>query len=281
MNILTFDIEDWFHIKFDREFNTAKNFSRYPSILERNLFWILDKLELENTKATFFILGWIARKYPILIKEIASRGHHLGSHSDMHNLIYHLNRNEFCEDLKRSIYTIEDITGIKVDSFRSPAFSFTEKSDFYIDVLNEYGIIYDSSVFFGKRDFGGTSNFNFNKPIKLFNNNNVFIKEFPMSLLNFKGLKVSYTGGSYFRFFPNQILHLMQKIPSDYRLFYFHPRDFDPNQPLLKNLTNRRRFISYYNLESTKPKFNSFLEKYDFYNILEAERKICWSDFRI
>ena len=222
MNILTFDIEDWFHIKFDREFNTAKNFSRYPSILERNLFWILDKLELENTKATFFILGWIARKYPILIKEIASRGHHLGSHSDMHNLIYHLNRNEFCEDLKRSIYSIEDVTGIKVDSFRSPAFSFTEKSDFYIDVLNEYGIIYDSSVFFGKRDFGGTSNFNFNKPLRLFNNNNLFIKEFPMSLLNFKGLKVSYTGGSYFRFFPNQVLHLMQKIPSDYTLFYFH-----------------------------------------------------------
>lgn len=279
MNILTFDIEDWFHIRFDKGFNTAENFNKYPSIIESNLMYILDSLDEYQFKATFFVLGWIALKYPSLIREIYSRGHHVGSHTHMHNLLTSLSEKENVIDLKNSVDAIENVIGSKVDAFRAPAFSLTDKCHYMFEVLADIGIKYDSSIFSAKRDFGGNDSIPINTPT-LIKYSGICVKEFPMSTLNAFGRSFVYSGGGYFRLLPKSFMTLMHfKLISNtkYSMFYFHPRDFECNQPMLEGLSLRRKFLSYVNLSSTKEKFEYFLQNEKFISIAEAETLIDWN----
>ena len=114
MNILTFDIEEWFHIKFDNEFFDENKISKFESRIENNIDFILNTLDKYNLKATFFCLGWVARKYPKILKKIFDKGHELGSHSNLHKLVYNQNHKDFSEDLDISIKSIEEIIGKKV-----------------------------------------------------------------------------------------------------------------------------------------------------------------------
>ena len=192
MNILTFDIEEWFHIKFDTDFlEDEVSLTKYENRLENNMEFIFEVLEKTKKKATFFCLGWVARKYPNLIKKIDSLGHEIGSHSDVHNLLFKLNSYEFREDLKKSINSIEDIIGKKIEIFRAPSFSIGESNSWVFDELINFGIRYDCSVFPAKRDNGGFSKFVSSEPsiIKTIKGE---IKEFPINLYNFFGQKLIF-----------------------------------------------------------------------------------------
>ena len=276
MNILTFDIEDWFHIDFSRDFNIENKWGKYHSRVETNTDIILDILEEKNIKATFFCLGWIGRKYPKLIRKIHNLGHEIGSHSDIHNLLSVYNFKEFDEDLNKSLDSLENVIGEKIKLFRAPAFSIGKSNLWAFDVLHKNGIEVDCSVFPSYHDFGGFPELKIFKPF-IIEQNGFKLKEFPMSIYRFFGKKIVVTGGGYFRFFPFYFIEYFIR-KSSYNMTYFHPRDLDANQPLLENLSIIRKFKSYYGLKESKNKFKKLLDNYEFINIEKANSEINWDD---
>ena len=139
MKILTFDIEDWFHILDNEETNSIESWDQFPSRVERNVYKILEVLDDNDQRASFFILGWIAQKFPHLIKEIAERGHHIGCHSYAHQLVYGQSQLEFKDDLYRSKSILESVIGRKIDSYRAPGFSIN--SEIFVGFMN---ILYET-----------------------------------------------------------------------------------------------------------------------------------------
>lgn len=276
MKILTFDIEDWFHIEFENNISTWNN---YQPRIENNLEKIFDLLQKRKQPATFFCLGWIAEKYPELVKKIDNYGYEIGSHSYDHKLVNNKTPDDFDEDLRRSLFSIEDATGKKVKFFRAPAFSVNEKTLWVFEILNKYGIDIDASVFPGKRDFGGFSAFSPAHPV-IIDYNGIRIKEFPVNMYNFAGLRFVFSGGGYFRLLPYFIIRKLAKS-SDYMITYLHPRDLDPDQPLLHGLTRTRRFKSYVGLNNCYLKLDRLLTEFNFINLSAAAENTKWEKTEI
>lgn len=279
MNILTFDIEDWYHILHKYPSNILNKWSSYEDRVNVGTDKILEVLLENNVKATFFVLGYIAEKHPHIIKKIHDYGFEIGAHSDMHKIAFQQTPDEFKSDLQTCINRLEDITSEKVLSYRAPGFSVKKENVWVFDILHELGIQYDASIFPAVREDGGFINFKESGPVKLkFNNNE--IKEFPMSTNSFLGNRFTTTGGGYFRFFPYSLIHRLIKN-TDYTMTYFHPRDFDPDQPMLDGLSLKRKFKSYYNLSGAYPKFKKLIRDFDFIDIRQADKQINWDKFPI
>lgn len=276
MNILTFDIEDWW--VYDHY--SLGNASDYLPRLDSYLSEILDLLDLRGFKATFFCLGLVAQKYPHVIRKIASRGHHIGCHSNSHRFLGDLSPKQFEEDTKQAIQIIEDTIGLKVDAYRAPAFSISEDSKWAFEILVENGIKYDCSIFPAKRSFGGFPSFKGNGPT-IIQYNNTSIKEFPMSLIKIFGKEMAYSGGGYFRLMP---YHFIKKIAdqSNYVITYFHIKDFDDKQlkkfSLLseKESTIIRYFKHYYGISNAYIKFQRFVNDFEFVSLAQASEMIDW-----
>ncbi len=277
MNILTFDIEEWFHIRFDNEFlDNNKLIHSLEKRLDYGINILFDLLDKHNQKATFFCLGWVAKNYPHIIKEIVNRGHDIGSHSDKHKLLTSFTEKEFEDDLKKSLDSIESLIGEKVIMYRAPAFSIGDDNKWVFDILSEFGIEIDSSIFPAKRDFGGFDEFGIAKPVILNTKSNK-IKEFPINLFEIFSKEIIFSGGGYFRILPYFLIKYMMKN-SKYVLTYFHPRDIDKDQPVLEGLSFPRYFKSYYGLGSSFDKLDKLLNDFDFLSISEADKIIDWSN---
>jgi polysaccharide deacetylase family protein (PEP-CTERM system associated) len=274
MNILTFDIEDWFHILDNKSTKSEKEWLKFEPRIDENVDRILIALDEKGIKATFFCLGWIAKKHPHIIKNISSRGHEIGTHSQRHQLVYEQNPKEFRIDLLESIANLEDLTGERVRSYRAPGFSLTRDCLWSFDVLIESGIEIDCSIFPAMRSHGGIHDFPNKKPFIIEKNGNE-LKEFPMSTVGFGSLGFAFAGGGYFRLFPYKLIKELAK-KSDYVMTYFHPRDFDPGQPIIKNLSSTRKFKSYYGLNSSFDKFKKFINEFEFISLGKAEALINW-----
>lgn len=279
MNILTFDIEDWFHINFEKSFNREIRWDSFESRVEENTDIILEILEQNGTKATFFCLGWIARKHPNVLRKILGLGHDIASHSDIHNLASNLSVSEFEMDLKKSIYSIEDITGKKISMYRAPAFSIGKNNLWAFEILAQNGIEIDCSVFPAKHDFGGFADIGETTPFRLKYNHSI-LKEFPMSTANVFGKNIVITGGGFFRLYPYWLIrrHISDK---SYIMTYFHPRDIDKEQPILKGLSHIRKFKSYYGLKYSLNKFSRLISEFNFLSISEADKLITWNDIKL
>ncbi|MFW5982885.1 MAG: polysaccharide deacetylase family protein [bacterium] len=275
MNILTFDIEEWFHILDNESTKTAKKWKNFEVRIHKNMERIFDILEKTNTKATFFCLGWIAETYPEVVKEIIKRGYEIGSHTRMHQLVYEQKPKEFERDLDYSIKTLEDISGKKIRYFRAPGFSINEESKFAFETLFEYGIEVDASIFPAKRAHGGFPSYSKAEP-SLIKYNGITLKEFPINYASFFGKSIIYSGGGYFRLLPYALIKRWSR-KSDYLMSYLHPRDFDPGQPMIKDLPLSRKFKSYVGLRSAEKKLIKWLTNFEFEDIQTAENKIDWS----
>ena len=275
MNILTFDIEEWFHILDNDSTKNEKNWANYESRIHKNMERIFNILEITNSKASFFVLGWIAEKYPEIVRAISDKGYEIGSHTTMHQLVYQQDRNQFQTDVNRSIKTLEDISGEKVKMFRAPGFSITENNKWAFEVLYELGIEIDSSVFPAKRAHGGFPSYGSSEP-SILSYNGVQLKEFPINIKTVLGKTFIYSGGGYFRITPYFILNKWSK-ENDYIMSYFHPRDFDYEQPLVPGLSLPRRFKSYVGLKKCKPKLERWLNDFDFIDLQEANKKVNWA----
>lgn len=275
MKVLTFDIEEWFHILDIDSTSTEQEWSRYESRIHRNTDRIIELLYEKDQKATFFCLGWIAKKYPEIIKKIDSQGHEIASHSDMHQLIFQKSKSDFAHDLDRSIKRLQDLTGKRIRAFRSPGFSLREDTKWVFEILIEYGIEIDCSVFPAKRGHGGFETFGSSLPC-LIEVNGLTIKEFPVNPYKIMRKPVVFSGGGYFRLFPYWVIRNMFK-KTDYVMTYFHPRDFDNLQPRIKELSLLRKFKSYYGLKAAYKKFDNLLTDFDFIDIKTADEQIDWT----
>ncbi|NDW09343.1 DUF3473 domain-containing protein [Dysgonomonas sp. 520] len=275
MNILTFDIEEWYHFDI---FSTEDKWLDYPPRIDLYLPQVLDKLDENETKATFFCLGWIARTYPEIIKKIQQRGHEIACHSDKHFFVREMTPESFNLDLAIALDSIENVIGQKVVSFRAPAFTISEDATWAFEVLAKNGIENDCSIFPTTRSFGGFPSFGEAKPT-LIKYKEYRIKEFPINMGKVMGKDFVFGGGGYFRLFPySQIKKLMNK--SDYNMTYLHMRDFDYKQPRFKYLSNMRYFKSYYGIKNAYPKFEKMLKDFKWINVEEAVNQIDFNSIR-
>ena len=273
MNLLTFDIEEWFHCDF---ISGMKNWSNYEVRIYENTDFILNTLSKYNRKATFFILGWVADKHPDIVKKIYAEGHEIGCHSMKHELVHRFNPQQFKEDTQNALTVIEQVIGEKVIMYRAPAFSITKDTPWAFEILNELGITHDASVFPAKHDYGGFPCFGNSEPT-IIETNGVFIKEFPINTLKIFNQSIVFSGGGFFRLFP---YYLIKKwtTESDYVMTYFHPRDFDNNQPMLQHLPLMRKFKSYYGLKGSGAKFDRYLSEFNTTSVLEVSKKFDWNN---
>ena len=279
MKILTFDIEDWFHILHKYPDDILDKWDNYDVRIHNSMDKIFQALSNHDVKATFFVVGYIARKHPEIIKRIHELGYEVAAHSDMHKVAYFQDRSKFKQDLSKCMNSIQDITGEKVISYRAPGFSIIKQNVWAFEVLNELGIEYDASIFPAQREDGGFDDFSESTPL-IVKYNGVSMKEFPMSTDAFMGKKFVATGGGYFRFFPYWMIKKLV-TNADYTMTYFHPRDFDPKQPILEGLSLKRKFKSYYNLSSSYPKLNQLLNDFDFIDMREASQLVDWNNVPI
>lgn len=275
MKILTFDIEDWFHILDNASTRDICEWANYSSRFEPVVDRLLTIVEDRKLKATFFCLGWMAEQHPHVIRRIYSLGHEIGTHSYAHQLAYEQTPQQFTQDLKRSLGILEDVTGEKVRAYRAPGFSLTSSNRWVFEILVEHGIEVDSSVFPAERAHGGFAEFGSGGPV-LVDTCSGQLKEFPINVFDLFGLKMVFSGGGYFRLLP---YHFIRQLSSrtDYLMTYFHPRDFDPGQPLIPGLGLIRRFKSYYGLGSAENKLKQLLDDFEFIDLRTAVTRINWS----
>ncbi len=222
MNILTFDIEDW---SLEKRLwgNRKEIYTQYDKILEE----ILQTLEENNSKATFFCLGLMAEDFPHIIRKIAEAGHEIGCHSHTHSWLNKMSDDEMREDTHSAICSLEDCVGKKVVSYRAPSFSIGESNKKHFEILFDEGIRVDSSVFPSSREIGGFSSFESMLPVTI-EVGGVTLKEFPISMVKSMGRRLVISGGGYFRIYPEWVIRKWVKA-SPYTMFYFHIKDFQHN----------------------------------------------------
>ena len=274
MNVLTFDIEEWFHILDASSTRSARQWEDFESRIEDNVPRLLEFLAEANQKATFFCLGWIARKHPAIIREIDGQGHEIGSHSDMHQLVYTQRPDEFRSDLMSSLKTLEDLTGKKVRAYRAPGFSITEATPWAFEILSECGIEIDCSVFTAARSHGGYGRFPIHGPCYV-ERNGVLVKEFPVVHFKAGPFRIVFSGGGYFRITPYPLVRCMMKR-SDYVMVYLHYRDFDYGQRMIEGLPIHRRFKSYVGIRGAFRKLQMLLADFEFVDLSSADRLVDW-----
>jgi peptidoglycan-N-acetylglucosamine deacetylase len=273
MNILTIDLEDWFHIIDVPSVASVQGWEKLESRIERNAERILETLATKNIRATWFCLGWVGQKYPALVRKIA--GHHeIGAHSMHHELLYVQGKEKAEADIRQNISILENIIGRKVTSYRAPSFSFNSRTKWLVEVLAASGITHDCSVFPANRKLGGYREFGTSVPCRI-SASGVTIKEFPMSAGSVLGKEIVFSGGGYFRLLPYELINKMMN-ERDYNMTYFHPRDFDCGQPYVPGITMKRKFMSYVGLKKSFDKFNRLLNDHKFVSVGQADSLIDW-----
>lgn len=273
MNILSYDIEDWFHLLDVKSTATDTQWRKFEPRIHANVERLINSTLRHGHRATFFCLGWVAEHYPEMIRSIDSHGFEVATHSHMHQLVYQQTPYQFREDLRRSIHTLEDITGKKVKSYRAPGFSLVRNTPWVVELLLEQGIERDSSIFPAARAHGGYRNFGKALPTKLETPSGT-LKEFPISRGTLLGKDIMFSGGGYFRLLPYGVIQRLTR-QTDYLMSYFHPRDFDADQPRLA-LPLHRHFKSYVGLDGAHAKFERWLAQNAFTDIETADRSIDW-----
>lgn len=272
-NVLTIDVEDWFHILNLSSTPPLKVWSQLESRVVSNTLHILDLLSIHKTHATFFVLGWVAEHFPDLVREIERRGHEIGTHGYAHELVYNLTPNQFRTDVGRSLDHLSRVTSRPILGYRAPGFSITPASIWALDVLVELGLRYDASIFPIKRNHGGFPEFSGETGWITTPKGNRIL-EVPVTPMDLFGKKVYLFGGGYFRLTPSSMIAAgirQLNATGKSAMVYLHPREFDVNHPRLK-MNHFRRFTSYINLKETTSKFTTILEEFKFNSIEKNQR---------
>jgi polysaccharide deacetylase family protein (PEP-CTERM system associated) len=260
VNALTVDVEDWYQgIEIGPD-----QWGSFESRIGESLPRILDLFAERNTRGTFFILGWIAERYPDLVRRIAAAGHQIGTHGYSHRLVYRMERSQFEEELRHSIHALEDIAGCCVDAHRAPFFSITKESLWALDALQANGIKVDSSIF-------PVRNYRYGIPDSprfpyWHTTEGGRIAEFPLSTVRIMGRNMPMAGGFYLRALPYPILRrAVSAINKEGRpaIIYIHPWEVDPEHPRIP-LPKRIALTHYYNLRSTEGKLRRLLREFAF-----------------
>jgi polysaccharide deacetylase family protein (PEP-CTERM system associated) len=226
-------------------------------------------LDKHNTRATFFVLGWVAERQPELVQEVNQRGHEIAVHGYQHLLLTEITPAEFERDLVKALETLK-VCGVTqgVIGFRAPSFTIVEKTRWALKILEKYEIKYDSSVF----PVGFHPDYGFSSapliPYKITGR----LYEFPLSCLEVAGVRLPFSGGGYFRLLPYAYTkYCIKKCNAEGRavVFYLHPWELDPQQPRVK-LPWLNRFRHYHNLAKTEERLESLLQDFQFTTVREV-----------
>lgn len=264
-NSFTVDVEDWFCSHNLQQNISFSDWGKLEGRVVKNTHRLLELLNKHKVQATFFVLGWVAEKYPALVKDIASMGHEISSHGFAHQLITKLDITSFRQDIQLSIQAIEASSGILPSGYRAPAFSITRKTLWALPVLKEMGIRYDSSVypFAYHPDYGLPET-----PLEI-HETIPGLLEIPMSCSTKYGFKIPCSGGAYLRFFPYAFFRkLVSHVISAGRpfIFYIHPWELDKDSPRV-NLPFLKATRHYTNLHTTEEKLERLLQDFEFVSI--------------
>lgn len=264
LNALTFDVEDYFHVHAFENVIERKTWPDIPTRIVENTRLILELLREYDTKATFFILGWVAECHPEIVQEIAADGHELASHGYAHESVYKLNSDAFRSDVQRSLDAIHSaFPEASIRGYRAPSFSITEETSWAFEVLESLGFTYDSSVF----------------PVRLHDRYGIHsaprcahvvgdtLVEVPLSTIRALGWNWPVAGGGYFRLAPMSFTAWAirrincEGLPA---VVYLHPWEFDPGQPRVLSASLRSKFRHYVNLHHTEQRLRALLQRFSF-----------------
>lgn len=263
--ILSVDVEDYFQVEAFARQVSRTDWDRYPSRVVANTQRTLGLFDEFGVKGTFFVLGWVARKFPALVAEIQSRGHELACHSFWHRPVYTLTPEAFREDLRESRDAIQQAGGAAVVGYRAPTWSITAQSMWALDVLVEEGFVYDSSIFPIRHDLYGIPGAQ-RFPYRLKTQSGELM-EFPPATVKVWNSILPSAGGGYLRIlpFPYTRWALRRVAAEDGRavVMYFHPWEIDPAQPRIQSRA-KSRFRHYTNLGEMEPRLRRLMQAHPF-----------------
>jgi polysaccharide deacetylase family protein (PEP-CTERM system associated) len=266
LNAFTVDVEDYFQVSAFETCVARERWPEFESRVEANTLRIADLLDETHVRGTFFILGWVAKRFPGLVRELHARGHEIGSHSYWHRLIYSQAPEEFREDLKRSRDVLQDLLGVPVVAYRAPSFSITQKSLWALDILSEEGFQIDSSIFPVYHDRYGIAGAR--PDIHFRETASGPLAEFPPTVFKLGWWNLPVSGGGYFRLYPfaftRYCLSQVNKRTKHPFMFYIHPWEVDPQQPRLPGPSAMSKMRHYVNLHTTEAKLRMLLGQFEF-----------------
>lgn len=268
-NLLTFDIEEWFHANYAQVDLAACR--GQGSNFRRQMDDLLQLCSDTGCKATFFVLGCIGEDYPEVVRAISQADHEVASHGYGHQLAYQQSRAEFKSDVAKSIAILEDLTGQKVAGYRAPSWSIIEDNLHYLEVLEELELVYDASIFPVKTFLYGipTAPRHIHRPTV--NGRELSLYEVPTSVQRLFGQNFGYSGGFYFRVFPQWLLRRFIKekhAAGENTILYLHPREIDSLERRLQ-LPWKEHFIHYYGIQGTRKKLELILREFCFTSIAD------------
>lgn len=288
MNILTFDIEEWYIEKAFRG-GRASKYKQFDEAFNR----VIDLLAEHGIRATFFCVGQLAVEFPDIVKRVVAEGHEVGCHSNVHTWVDKMDEKGFRNDTLNALKALEDVSGKKVNSYRAPAFSITPNNKWAVEVLAECGIENDASIFPTCRDFGGYKGFPQDTPC-IIEHNGLSLKEYPVCLTTVLGKAIAFSGGGYFRILPYWKVSRTIKN-RDYNIFYFHLADLITEKRTMMSKTEyeeyfmepgtiKNRVMRY--IKSNVGKGDAFvrlkmlLNESRFVCIQEADSMVCWDSVK-
>lgn len=286
MDILTFDIEEWYLetiLHGGRDFK----YKLYDECFAR----LMDELDSLGIKATFFCVGKLATDFPQVVREISNRGHEVGCHSNEHTWLNKMTEKQLREDTSEAVKALEDVSGQDVISYRAPAFSITTANKWAANVLYDCGIRNDASIFPTNRDLGGYKGFPQETPCVI-SHDGASLKEYPISLTTVLGKSMAYSGGGYFRLLPYWLINRTLKS-RDYIICYFHLNDLIHQKIAFKSKaeyeeyfkepgTLKNRVVRYVKSNigtgDAFRKMTKLLKEHQFINIQHADSIIDWNN---
>ena len=261
MNALTVDVEDYFQVSALAPLIDRGSWDTRECRVERNVERLLDLFRERGARATFFTLGWVAQRYPQLVKRIVAGGHELASHGYGHLRASEQSRDDFREDVQRAKGLLEDLGGQRVQGYRAPSFSIGHSNPWAFDVLLESGYRYSSSVYPVQHDHYGMPDaprFPYDARPGLL--------EIPLTTTRLFGRNLPAGGGGYFRLAPYSLsrwaLQRVNTVDQRPAIFYMHPWEIDPGQPRVPGTNLKTRFRHYVNLDKTEARLGRLLRDF-------------------
>ncbi len=260
-NALTVDVEDYFQVSALAPHIARADWERMPCRVERNVETILSLFAESGARATFFTLGWIAERYPGLVKRIVAQGHELASHGYGHLRIHEQTPDEFTRDIGRAKALLEDLSGTQVKGYRAPSFSIGPRTLWAFERIAQAGYRYSSSVYPVRHDLYGMPDaprFAYRPRADLL--------EIPVTTAAVLNRNLPAGGGGYFRLLPyalsRALLRRVNEVDARPGIFYFHPWEIDPAQPRVPGTGLKTRFRHYVNLHRTEPRLRRLLREF-------------------
>ena len=269
VHCLSFDVEEHFQVSAFWSEARRQQWDKYESRVENNTRKLVELLAKHDTKATFFVLGWVAERYPGLVKMLVKEGHEIASHGYGHELVTALSPEKFRHDVRRAKYILEDLTGSPVLGYRAPSFSITAESQWALSILVEEGYRYDSSMY---DRFQRPENAKASNGIVQIDTAAGKLWEISLSTLNVWGFQVPVAGGGYFRLFPYAVSKTLLRRLEKHGvklMMYLHPWEIDPEQPRMDGPW-LSQFRHYLNLHKTEKRLTALLEDFQFGSVAEV-----------